>query len=175
MFMDTLSTEAGSPPSIGSSPTTPNNDRIERSPDEPLILAGYALACVRRWFFGGAPDLGLRARAAAERAVAVAPDRAEARLAMASVFFHSGDLAKIDDEGLFYFCGRKKASIRRRGENISAWEIETAVNQHPSVLESAAYAVPSDLGEDEVKDLGLAVMAAKEGTPNVSTEHAANG
>ena len=66
-------------------------------------------------------------------------------------WFHSGDLAKVDEQGFFYFCGRKKASIRRRGENISAWEIETVVNQHPSVLESAAYAVPSELGEDEVK------------------------
>ncbi len=66
-------------------------------------------------------------------------------------WFHSGDLAKIDEQGFFYFSGRKKASIRRRGENISAWEIETVVNQHPAVLESAAYAVPSDLGEDEVK------------------------
>ncbi len=66
-------------------------------------------------------------------------------------WFHSGDLARVDEEGFFYFCGRKKASIRRRGENISAWEIETVVNQHPSVLESAAYAVPSELGEDEVK------------------------
>jgi len=66
-------------------------------------------------------------------------------------WFHSGDLAKVDEQGFFYFCGRKKASIRRRGENISAWEIETVVNRHPSVLESAAYAVPSELGEDEVK------------------------
>lgn len=66
-------------------------------------------------------------------------------------WFHSGDLAKTDEEGFFYFCGRKKASIRRRGENISAWEIETAINQHPAVLESAAYAVPSELGEDEVE------------------------
>jgi carnitine-CoA ligase len=66
-------------------------------------------------------------------------------------WFHSGDLAKIDEDGFFYFAGRKKASIRRRGENISAWEIETVVNQHPAVLESAAYAVPSELGEDEVK------------------------
>ncbi len=66
-------------------------------------------------------------------------------------WFHSGDLAKTDEEGFFYFCGRKKASIRRRGENISAWEIETVINQHPAVLESAAYAVPSELGEDEVK------------------------
>ena len=66
-------------------------------------------------------------------------------------WFHSGDLAKTDAEGFYYFCGRKKASIRRRGENISAWEIESVVNQHPAVLESAAYAVPSELGEDEVK------------------------
>ncbi len=66
-------------------------------------------------------------------------------------WFHSGDLAKTDDDGFFYFSGRKKASIRRRGENISAWEIETVVNDHPAVLESAAYAVPSELGEDEVK------------------------
>src|SRR5208337_3775374 len=66
-------------------------------------------------------------------------------------WFHSGDLAKTDDDGFFYFSGRKKASIRRRGENISAWEIETVINDHPAVLESAAYAVPSELGEDEVK------------------------
>jgi len=66
-------------------------------------------------------------------------------------WFHSGDLARTDDDGFFYFSGRKKASIRRRGENISAWEIETVVNEHPAVLESAAYAVPSELGEDEVK------------------------
>lgn len=70
-------------------------------------------------------------------------------------WFHSGDLARTDDDGFFYFCGRKKASIRRRGENISAWEIETVVNQHPAVIEAAAYAVPSELGEDEVK---IAVM-----------------
>lgn len=65
-------------------------------------------------------------------------------------WFHSGDLAEMDEEGFFYFRGRKKASIRRRGENISAWEIESVVNEHPAVLESAAYAVPSELGEDEV-------------------------
>ena len=66
-------------------------------------------------------------------------------------WFHSGDLAKQDDEGDFYYAGRKKESMRRRGENISAWEIEAVVNQHPKVLESAAHAVPAELGEDEVK------------------------
>jgi carnitine-CoA ligase len=71
--------------------------------------------------------------------------------AYAGGWFHSGDLAVMDEEGFFYYKGRKKESIRRRGENISAWEIESVVNQHPDILESAAYAVPSELGEDEVK------------------------
>ena len=66
-------------------------------------------------------------------------------------WFHSGDLATRDPDGYFTYCGRLKESIRRRGENISAWEIETVVNQHPSVRESAAHAVPSELGEDDVK------------------------
>ena len=66
-------------------------------------------------------------------------------------WFHSGDLAEYDEQGFFYYRGRKKESMRRRGENISAWEIETVLNQHSAVQESAACAVPSELGEDEVK------------------------
>lgn len=66
-------------------------------------------------------------------------------------WFHSGDLASYDAQGFFYYRGRKKESIRRLGENISAWEIETVVNAHPQVQESAAHAVTSGLGEDEVK------------------------
>jgi crotonobetaine/carnitine-CoA ligase len=71
-------------------------------------------------------------------------------------WFHSGDLAEYDEDGFFYYRGRKKESIRRLGENISAWEVETVVNSHPRVLESAAHAVTSELGEDEVK---IAVVA----------------
>jgi carnitine-CoA ligase len=66
-------------------------------------------------------------------------------------WFHGGDLAEYDDDGFFYYRGRKKESMRRLGENISAWEIETVVNQHPAVMESAACAVQSELSEDEVK------------------------
>ncbi len=66
-------------------------------------------------------------------------------------WFHTGDLAEVDPDGYFYYRGRKKESIRRRGENISAWEIESVINNHPAVAECAAHAVPSDLGEDEVK------------------------
>jgi crotonobetaine/carnitine-CoA ligase len=66
-------------------------------------------------------------------------------------WFHTGDLAEIDSDGYFYYRGRKKESMRRRGENISAWEIESVLNGHPAIAECAAHAVPSDLGEDEVK------------------------
>jgi crotonobetaine/carnitine-CoA ligase len=66
-------------------------------------------------------------------------------------WFHTGDLAWRDDEGFFYYAGRKKESMRRRGENISAWEVENIVNQFPGVLESAAHGVPSELGEDDIK------------------------
>jgi len=66
-------------------------------------------------------------------------------------WFHSGDLAEYDENGFFYYRGRKTESMRRLGENISAWEIESVVNAHPKVLDCAAHAVRSDLGEDEVK------------------------
>ena len=68
-----------------------------------------------------------------------------------NLWFHTGDLGKKDEDGYFYFVDRKKDALRRRGENISSFEVERTVNTHPSVLESAAVAVPSEVGEDEVK------------------------
>lgn len=70
--------------------------------------------------------------------------------AISNLWFHTGDLGKKDGDGYFYFVDRKKDAMRRRGENISAHEVEIVVNSHPGVLESAAFAVPSDVGEDEV-------------------------
>jgi crotonobetaine/carnitine-CoA ligase len=66
------------------------------------------------------------------------------------LWFHTGDLARRDDDGHFYFVGRHKDVIRRRGENISALEIEAVIGAHPAVLEVAAFGVPSELTEDEV-------------------------
>jgi crotonobetaine/carnitine-CoA ligase len=66
------------------------------------------------------------------------------------LWFHTGDLARRDPEGYFYFVGRRSDSIRRRGENISAFEVEEVVKLHPAVLDAAAFGVPSDLTEDEV-------------------------
>ena len=68
-----------------------------------------------------------------------------------NLWFHTGDLAKKDSDGYFYFVDRKKDALRRRGENISSFEVERAINTHPGVLESAAVAVQSELAEDEVK------------------------
>lgn len=66
-------------------------------------------------------------------------------------WLHTGDGFIRDAEGRFFFVDRIKDAIRRRGENISSVEVETEVNAHPAVLESAAVAVPSEYGEDEVK------------------------
>lgn len=66
------------------------------------------------------------------------------------LWFHTGDYLKKDADGFYYFVDRKKDAIRRRGENISSFEVERGVNSHPAVLESAAVAVKSELGEDEV-------------------------
>ncbi|MER6081325.1 AMP-binding protein [Streptomyces sp. NPDC001833] len=75
----------------------------------------------------------------------------EATLAASrNLWFHTGDLMWKDKDGYFYFVDRKKDALRRRGENISAYEVEMVVNTHPAVLESAAIAVPSEVGEDEV-------------------------
>jgi carnitine-CoA ligase len=72
-----------------------------------------------------------------------------------NLWFHTGDRVWRDEDGYYYFLDRMKDSIRRRGENISAFDLECEVNLHPSVLESAAFGVPSAL-EDE--DVMLAVV-----------------
>lgn len=69
-----------------------------------------------------------------------------------NLWYHSGDYGMKDEEGNFYFLDRKKDSIRRRGENISSYEVEEVVISHPAVLESAAIAIKDqEMTEDEVK------------------------
>jgi crotonobetaine/carnitine-CoA ligase len=68
-----------------------------------------------------------------------------------NLWFHTGDLGRKDDDGFIYFVDRKKDYLRRRGENISSFEVEAAIMMHPDVAEAAVHAVPSDFGEDDVK------------------------
>ncbi len=106
---------------------------------------------------GRVGELALRAAEGRTHYYLNQPDATEE--AFRGGWFHTGDLAWRDDEGFFYYAGRKRESMRRRGENVSAWEVENVVNQFPGVLESAAHAVPSDLGEDDIK----IVVVAREG------------
>lgn len=66
-------------------------------------------------------------------------------------WIHTGDVAYRDAEGHFFFTGRKKDSVRRRGENISAWEVERVIGQYESVEECALVGVPNDLGDEDLK------------------------
>ena len=65
-------------------------------------------------------------------------------------WFHTGDAFRVDAAGNYFFVDRIKDAIRRRGENISSFEVETEVGAHPLVKEAAAVGVASGDGEDEV-------------------------
>jgi crotonobetaine/carnitine-CoA ligase len=79
-------------------------------------------------------------------------NRPEATLALLrNLWLHTGDLGRFDVDGNFYFVDRKKDYLRRRGENISSYELEATFLRHPDVLEAAVHAVPSEVSEDDVK------------------------
>jgi crotonobetaine/carnitine-CoA ligase len=67
-----------------------------------------------------------------------------------NLWFHTGDRVVADAAGWFRFLDRLKDVIRRRGENVSAWEVEQVLTAHPDVVAAAAVPVPSPLGEDDV-------------------------
>lgn len=75
-------------------------------------------------------------------------------------WFHTGDCGYVDDDGYFWFLDRMKDAIRRRGENISAYEVEKVLLQHPAVEDVAVFAVKSEMAEDEV----AAAIVGKPGT-----------
>jgi carnitine-CoA ligase len=65
-------------------------------------------------------------------------------------WFHTGDRVYRDTDGWYWFHDRIKESIRRRGENISSWDVETLLQAHADIESVAVVPVPSELGEDEV-------------------------
>ncbi|GAB92057.1 AMP-binding protein [Gordonia rhizosphera] len=77
-----------------------------------------------------------------------------------NLWFHTGDALRRDADGWFYFVDRYKDALRRRGENISSYEVEQVVLAHPAVVECAVIGVPADVeaGEDEV----LAAIVVRE-------------
>jgi crotonobetaine/carnitine-CoA ligase len=77
-----------------------------------------------------------------------------------NLWFHTGDRGYMDDDGYIYFVDRKKDAIRRRGENISSFEVEQMILKHPAVLDAAAYPIASEHTEDEV----MVSVVLREGT-----------
>lgn len=68
-----------------------------------------------------------------------------------NLWFHTGDLGRLDEDGYLFFVGRQAHWLRRRSENISAYEVERVIADCPGVREVVVVGVPSELGEDEVK------------------------
>lgn len=67
-----------------------------------------------------------------------------------NLWFHTGDRVTRMADGHYRFIDRTKDAIRRRGENVSSWEVEQVILSHPAIENCAVYPVPSELGEDEV-------------------------
>jgi carnitine-CoA ligase len=68
-----------------------------------------------------------------------------------NLWFHTGDYVTRDEDGYYYFVDRKKDVIRRRGENLAPYDVESVMNRHPAVFETVVVGVPSPLGEEDVK------------------------
>jgi len=66
-------------------------------------------------------------------------------------WYHTGDIGRIDDDRFLYFVDRKADYLRRRGENISSFEVERSLMRHPALADVAVHAVPSQLTEDDLK------------------------
>src|SRR5260370_17753455 len=80
-----------------------------------------------------------------------------------NLWFRAGDAVRRDEEGWYYFVDRYKDALRRRGENISSYEVEQAILAHPAVQECAVIGVEAgvEAGEDEV----MAVLALAKPVP----------
>jgi carnitine-CoA ligase len=95
-------------------------------------------------------ELLLRAREPFAFATGYFGRPAETVKAWRNLWFHTGDRVVRDSDGWFRFVDRSKDAIRRRGENVSSFEVEQVLSQHPAVGQVAVFGVASELGEEEV-------------------------
>ena len=82
-----------------------------------------------------------------------------------NLWFHTGDIGRLDEEGRFYFMHRVSERIRVKGEMVSGYEVEEGVLSHPAVQDCAVIGVPGEMGEEDVK----AFVTSKDGH-NIDTE-----
>ena len=79
-----------------------------------------------------------------------------------NLWLHTGDLGRVDEHGFLHFVGRQAHWLRCRGENVSAYEVESVAGACPGVAEAAVVGVPAELGEEEVK---VFIVPAENVTP----------
>lgn len=91
-----------------------------------------------------------------------------------NLWFHTGDRGQVDADGYLTFLDRMKDTIRRRGENISSWEIERIVAEHPGVAQVGAYGVKSELSEEDVM-IAVVLAPGAEVRPEEIIEHCESG
>jgi crotonobetaine/carnitine-CoA ligase len=84
--------------------------------------------------------------------------------AFAGGWLHTGDLARRDQDGFFYFVGRSKDVIKRSGENIGAEEVEAVLTEHPGIRETAVIGIPDDYRDEAV----MAFIVAGESDPELT-------
>ena len=118
---------------------------------------------------GNLGEIAVRPLAPGVMALGYESDHDAFRHAFRSNWFHTGDLGTMDEAGFLHFKGRLGNYIRRRGENVSVAEIEEILAGHEAVSECAAVAVPSEVGEDEIK---LVVVPTADGAITPSELHA---
>ncbi len=99
---------------------------------------------------GETGELWTATRSGSSQPVEYYCDEQATRDKSAGGWLRSGDLLYRDKRGFLYFAGRNSDSMRRRGENVSAYEVESVIEQHPDVLECAVFGVPSELGEEDI-------------------------
>jgi carnitine-CoA ligase len=68
-----------------------------------------------------------------------------------NLWFHTGDIGRIDDDNYLFFVDRKADYLRRRGENISSFDVERILMSHGGLADAVVHAVPSEMGEDDLK------------------------
>jgi crotonobetaine/carnitine-CoA ligase len=81
-------------------------------------------------------------------------------------WLHSGDQARMDEEGYFFFVDRKKDMIKRAGENVSASEVEETLKQHPAIFDAAVIGIPDPVRDQAIK----AYVILKEGAAATAAE-----
>jgi crotonobetaine/carnitine-CoA ligase len=100
---------------------------------------------------GALGEIAIRPRAPGVMSLGYEGDEEATVRKWRNLWFHTGDMGVLDQAGRLHFRGRAQRYIRRRGENVSAAEVERILAEHPEVAECAVVGVPSAVGEEDVK------------------------